>query len=243
MMLKGKKDAYGRLLMDYFNGEQVSEIFERDDGCITLGGGPKGYFSTFDSWRPHVQEAISLVKGRILDIGCGAGRFGIHLQNNGFDVVGIDNSDLAVKVSKAMGLKEVFPIGIDEIDLNLGKFDTILMLGNGFGLMHSFANTRKILDKLENISSDDALIIAESINPYGSSFPNELSYFEKNRKQGRMYGQLRMRIRHLDYKTPYFDFLFVSPDEIRTIVEGTSWKLDKTLGDINGGFIALIKKK
>jgi 2-polyprenyl-3-methyl-5-hydroxy-6-metoxy-1,4-benzoquinol methylase len=242
-LLKGKKDAFGKLIMDYHNGEHVSEIIERDDGFISLGGGPKAYFSTFDLWRPQVQEAISLAKGRILDIGCGAGRFAIHLQEKGFDVVGIDNSELAIKVSKARGLKNALPVGIDEITTSLGQFDTVLMLGNGFGLMQSFDNARRILKQLAEISSDDAQILAESINPYGKDFINYSAYFEKNRKKRRMYGQMRMRIRHLVCKTPYFDFLLVSPDEIRSILEGTGWYLNIIIGDINNGFIAIIAKK
>lgn len=242
-MLKGKKDAYGKLIMDHHNGEHVLEFIERDDGLINLGGGPKVYFSSFDSWRPHVQEAISLAKGRILDIGCGAGRFGIHLQEKGFDVVGIDNSELAVRVSRTRGLKSVYPVGIDEIDSRLGLFDTVLMFGNGFGLMQSFDNARKILGQLIETTTDDALIIAETINPYGTPFQNDLNYFERNRKKGRMSGQLRIRIRHLDCKTPYFDFLLVSPDEIRSILDGTGWSLNRTIGDQNNGFVVIIGKE
>ena len=241
-MLKGKKDAYGKLVKDHFDGKNVFEIIERDDGLINLGGGPRVYFSNYDSWRPHVQKAISQAKGRVLDIGCGAGRFSLHLQEKGFDIIGIDNSELAVEVCKTRGVKNVFPVGIDEVEGSLGIFDTILMLGNGFGLMQSFDNARKILKQFREITTDNAQIIAESINPNGANIDNDLQYFERNRKKGKMPGQMRMRIRHLDYKTPYFDFLLASPDEIKTIIEGTVWKLDKTFGDVNNGFIALIKK-
>lgn len=241
-MLNGKRDAYGKLLKDFFDGNHVSEIIERNDGLINLGGGPRVYFSTFDSWNHHVQEAISLAKGRVLDIGCGAGRFALHLQEKMLEVVGIDNSELAINVSKARGLKNAFPVSIDEIDSGLGKFDTILLLGNGFGLLQSFDKGKQILAKLKETTSEDALIIAESINPYGSAFNNDLRYFEKNKKKGRMSGQFRIRIRHLDYKTPYFDFLFVSPDEMRDILYETGWELISTIGDVNNGYIAIIKR-
>lgn len=242
-MLRGKKDAYGKLLKDYSSGEHVFEIIERDDGLIIEGGGPATYFSTYDSWNSNRREAISLAKGRVLDIGCGAGRFGLYLQEKGFDVVGIDNSELAVKVCQSRGMKSVVPIGIEEIDGSLGLFDTVLMFGNGFGLLQSVEKARQILCQLKEITSDDALIIAETINPYGTPFQHNLRYFERNRKKGRMPGQMRIRIRHLDYKTPYFDFLLVSPGEIKEILEGTEWKLDSTLGNVKNGFVAVINKK
>ncbi len=241
-MLRGKKDGNGKLLKDFSDGEHVFEIIERDDGLINIGAGPRTYFSTFDSWNPRIKEAISLAKGRILDIGCGAGRFTLYFQEKGFDVVGIDNSELAVKVCQSRGVKNVFPVGIDEINSSLGQFDTIVMFGNGFGLLQSFDKARQILGRMKEITSDDAVIIAESINPCGTLFQHDLRYFERNRKKGRMSGQLRIRIRHLDYKTPYFDFLLASPDEIRGIVDGTGWKLKSTLGDENNGFVAIIRK-
>lgn len=242
-MLRGKKDAYGKLLWDYSNGEHVFEIIERDDGLIIEGGGPATYFTTYESWSSNRREAISLAKGRVLDIGCGAGRFGLYLQEKGFDVVGIDNSELAVKVCQSRGMKNVPPIGIEEIDGSLGLFDTVLMFGNGFGLLQSVDKARLILGRLNEVTSDGAQIIAESINPYGTSFQHDLRYFDRNRNKGRMPGQMRIRIRHLDYKTPYFDFLQASPEEIKEILEGTGWKLDSTLGNVKNGFVAVINKK
>lgn len=242
-MLKGKKDGYGKLLMDFYRGMDYPEIVERDDGFISASGmGPRFYFSTFDSWSKPSREAISLAKGRILDIGCGAGRFSLYLQDKGFDVVGIDNSELAVEVCKARGLKNVFPIGIDEIDGILGKFDTVIMFGNNFGLMQSYDKARFILKRLHGMTNASAKIIAEATNPYGTDTPYHLRYHERNRKKGRMGGQLRIRIRHLDYKTPYFDYLLASTDEVKKIVEGTGWELSKTIGDTNCGYVAIINR-
>jgi 2-polyprenyl-3-methyl-5-hydroxy-6-metoxy-1,4-benzoquinol methylase len=56
------------------------------------------------------------VKGRVLDIGCGAGRHSLYLQNQGFQVLGIDNSPLAVKVAKLRGLKRVKVMSIEDIN-------------------------------------------------------------------------------------------------------------------------------
>ncbi|HDO42228.1 MAG TPA: methyltransferase domain-containing protein [Candidatus Bathyarchaeota archaeon] len=52
------------------------------------------------------QEAMKFIRGRVLDIGCGAGRHSIYLQNKGFNVIGIDISPLAIKVCRLRGLKK-----------------------------------------------------------------------------------------------------------------------------------------
>lgn len=243
MMLKGKKDAYGQLLKAYLDGADVSEIVERDDGFITSSGmGPKTYFSGFDSWDDHIKEAIPNAKGRVLDIGCGAGRFSLYLQSKDLDVTGLDNSEQALQVCKQRGVKNVVGKSIDEIDEKLGRFDTFLMMGNNFGLFGSYDNAKTLLKKFHEMSKNGAIIIAESMNPYGTTNKTHLDYHKRNRKKGRMGGQIRLRVRHLEFKTPYFDYLLASPGEVREILEGTGWKLENVLGDENGSYVALINR-
>ena len=50
---------------------------------------------------------MRFVRGRVLDLGCGAGRVGLHLQSRGHDVVGIDVSPLAVEIAGQRGLADV----------------------------------------------------------------------------------------------------------------------------------------
>ena len=38
-----------------------------------------------------------------------------------------------------------------------------------------------------------------------------------------MGGQLRLRIRYRQYATPWFDYLFVSKEEMEEILDGTAW--------------------
>jgi 2-polyprenyl-3-methyl-5-hydroxy-6-metoxy-1,4-benzoquinol methylase len=46
------------------------------------------------------------VKGRVLDIGVGAGRHSLYLQEKGFNVLGIDVSPLILEVCRKRGLKK-----------------------------------------------------------------------------------------------------------------------------------------
>lgn len=243
MMLKGKKDAYGQLLKAYFDGADVSEIVERDDGFISsYGMGPKTYFSSYDSWNDHLKQAIQHAKGRVLDIGCGAGRFSLHLQSKGLDVTGLDNSEQALHVCKLRGMKNVVGSGIDDIDEKIGKFDTFLMMGNNFGLFGSSHNAKILLKKFHGMSNSDAIIIAESTNPYGTTNKTHLDYHKRNRKKGRMGGQIKLRVRHLEFKTPYFDYLLASPAEIREILKNTGWKMGKIYGNEEGSFVTIMER-
>jgi SAM-dependent methyltransferase len=67
------------------------------------------------------------VRGRVLDLGSGGGRVLIHLQNRGFDAVGIERSPLIARISRRRGERNVKVMSIEEIDPKIGMFDTVVM--------------------------------------------------------------------------------------------------------------------
>jgi 2-polyprenyl-3-methyl-5-hydroxy-6-metoxy-1,4-benzoquinol methylase len=89
------EDAFGHLMYDYLHGkDETGEIVEREDGFVNISGGGKVYFSAYDDWPDYEKTAMKYTKGRVLDIGCGAGRHALFLQERGLEVVAIDNSPL-----------------------------------------------------------------------------------------------------------------------------------------------------
>lgn len=103
--MKPEEDAFGQSLWAYYNGKESFEIIERYDGYFDFQD-TKAYFTTYEEWAPHERDALGFVKGRVLDVGCGAGRHSLYLQEKGFDVLGIDISPLAIEVCKRRGLKK-----------------------------------------------------------------------------------------------------------------------------------------
>ena len=240
--MKRAEDAFGRMLWAYYNGQRVFEIDERDDGYIEASTSPKMYFSDYEDWPQHEKKAMEYVKGRVLDIGCGAGRHSLYLQKKGLDVLGIDNSPLAIKVCKLRGLKKAKIMSIEDIDFKPKSFDTIIMMGNNFGLFGSFQKARSLLKRFHKITSDDGLIVAETRDPYKTDNPAHLEYHKLNRKRGRMGGQVRIRVRFEKYATPWFDYLFVSKEEMDEILKGTGWKVKQYIDSGNALYIAIIEK-
>ena len=197
--MKDSQDAYGHQLYDFFKGRPVVEVVERDDGLIdpseTL---PKYYLSEYKDWNPREKSAARYVRGRVLDIGSGGGRWSLFLQKKGHDILGIDISPLAVKVCKERGLRNVMIRSISKVDPSLGKFDTILMMGNNFGLFGNPKHARRLLKRFHHTTNPRARIIAESLDIYKSPVdPVHRQYHLRNRRRGRMPARVRMRIRYL----------------------------------------------
>lgn len=238
------EDAYGQQLLAQFDaGNPTAEFIERDDNYIDTGSEAGLYFSEYERWSPLEQQAIKRAKGRILDIGCGAGRHSLYLERQGFNVTAIDNSPGAIEVCKRRGLKNamVKPIAAAS-EFEPDSFDTILMFGNNFGLFGDAENAKLILKKMSRITSEKAQIIAQTLNPYQTGNPEHLEYLEFNRRRGRMPGQIKIRVRYGKIVGNWFDYLFVSPDEMREIVAGTDWQIEELIESGEANYFAVIRK-
>jgi SAM-dependent methyltransferase len=213
----------------------ASEIIERDDGFITSAG--LNYFAPVRRWPAVERRALRYIRGRVLDVGVGAGRVALELQARGREVVAIDVSPGAVEVARNRGVSDVRLLAFEEVDASLGHFDTVVMYGNNFGLFGSRAKARRLLRRLRPFVTR---IVATSNDPYATEDPAHLAYHERNRGRGRMSGQLRLRERYRDLVGPWFEYLIVSPDEMADIVESTGWQLRRVVRDEGSYFVAVL---
>ena len=243
--MKKNRDAQGQqLLAQLKRGTPTAEIIERDDGYIDIGTEPGSYFCEYSEWPRLERRAIRFAKGKVLDIGCGAGRHVLYLQKQGLDVTGIDASFGAVQVCKARGVEKVLQRPLADVGkFKPSTFDTIVMLGNNFGLFGSFQGARRLLKKIHRVTSVNARIIAATRNPARTTNPDHLEYQRLNRRRGRMPGQIRFRVRFEGAIGPWMDYLFVSPDEMTAIIHGTGWEIDKLLDTGSANYFAIIRKE
>lgn len=234
-------DAFGQALWDHLQGRDGTHVVEREDGRVEAMG--CGWaFSGFKDWPPHVRRALRLVSGRVLDVGCGAGRHALYLQERGHAVVGIDVSQLALKVARKRGVLDARRLQVTRVSRRLGIFDSIIMMGNNFGLMGGERRARWLLKfSFRAVTSPGARIIAELVDPYETHDPEHLAYHRLNRARGRMSGQLKLRIRYRSLATEWFDYLFVSRKELARLVKGTGWRVERCIGD-GPQFVAVIQR-
>lgn len=242
--LEPEEDTFGQEMWACYKREEASEIVERDDGYFNASPkGPGSYFSEYEDWDLIDRKAMEFVKGRVLDIGCGAGRHSLYLQKMGFDVLGIDSSPLAIRVCKLRDLKQAKVMSIEELNFKPNSFDTIIMMGSNFGLFGSFKKARRLLKKFHRMTSKNGLIIASTRDTYKTDNPDHLEYHKLNKKKGRMAGQLRVRIRFRKCVGKWFDYLIVSKKEMEEILKGTGWKIREFIDSGDSAYIAVIDKE
>jgi len=241
-MLPDSQDAYGHEIVDHMQGKPVLEIVERDDRYIEINSGPKAYFAPFKDWPDHEKQAIRYAKGRVLDVGCGAGRVLLYLQEKGLECVGIDVSSLAVKACRERGAKDARVISITRVGPQLGKFDSILMFGNNFGLLGGKKRAEWVLEKYRRLANPGVQLIVSTTDPYATNDTDHLNYQKFNLRRGRMGGQIRLRIRYKKYQTPWLDYLLVSQPEMTAMLKNSGWKVTKFIPGSGGAYAAVIQR-
>jgi SAM-dependent methyltransferase len=154
------KDLFGKAILDYQTNDSPEDLItetnisEADEMSV-------GYlFRNFDGMPELEKKALKLSKGKVLDVGCGAGSHALYLQEKGFEVTAIDISANAIKACELRGLKDVRVENV--LDLENVKFDTILLLMNGTGIFGTLSETSKYLEKLKSLLSPDGQILIDS---------------------------------------------------------------------------------
>jgi hypothetical protein len=116
------------------------------------------------------------------------------------------------------------------------------MYGNNFGLFGSYQKAKRLLKRFHRLTSPSGRLIVESLNPHLTKLPEHIAYQKAIKKRGRMPGQIRLRFRYKAMKTPWYDYLLVSPDEMRDILNGTGWKIVKLFDPGKFTYTAVIEK-
>ncbi len=223
-------DVFGMVLLDAADGKDAIHEIERDDGYVDESLG-KQYVAEFKEWLEGQQEAVGMVKGRVLDIGCGAGRVSIYLQNQGHEVTGIDASPGAVKASRNRGVEDVRLMNAENLEFTEGVFDTAIMFGNNFGILGHPDRVVDMLRRLHDITSPEALILAESRNPLTTDNPVHLAYHEQNRDKGNPPGLVKIRLRYKGATGDWWQLLLATPALMKSIAERAGWRVSEILGD------------
>ena len=232
-------DAFGQLLVAAADGGPAVGAIERDDGLLSPHDGLI-YFSERDEWGELERIACDRAVGRIVDVGCGAGRHSLHLQEGGHDVTAVDASHGACRVARMRGVREVHEIRLERLPRLGMRFDSFLLLGNNLALLGSTEHASRALHALAAAAAPKARILGGNADPYRTDDPVHLDYHAANRRSGRAGGQSRIRTRFGRVADPWFDYLFCSPDELAGLTEDTPWRLAGVEGD-GPGYLAELR--
>jgi SAM-dependent methyltransferase len=154
-------DLFGKAIFDFQTNNVLENIItetnisEADEMDVAY------LFRSYEEMPNLEKKALQLAKGKVLDVGCGAGSHSLYLQNDkNLKVTSIDISKNAIEACQLRGLKNVKVQNI--LDLENEKFDTILLLMNGTGIFGTLAETSNFLQKLKSLLTPSGQILIDS---------------------------------------------------------------------------------
>lgn len=225
-------DAFGEALLDAMTGGRGIHFIERDDGLLTAMDASL-YFSKPAAWPKAEVTALERISGRVLDIGAGAGRHSVALQERGCEAMALDVSPGAIEVCRMRGVEWTFRGSIHELlGIPVEAFDSIILMGNNLGLLQSEARAVNLFSAMRQLLRPGGCVIGTCLDPYQTDDPNHLRYQDSNRAAGRYPGQIRMRFRYQRLATDWFGILYLAPDELTDLARSCGWQvLDMTEPD------------
>ncbi|WNM20058.1 class I SAM-dependent methyltransferase [Flavobacterium capsici] len=198
-------DLFGKAILDYQTNNSPEDIITETSISETDEMTVAYLFRKYNEMPKIEQKALQLCKGKILDVGCGAGSHSLYLQEKGFDITSVDISESAIKTCQLRGLKNAKAQNI--LELKDEKFDTILLLMNGTGIFETLKETSKYLQKLKSLLCNNGQILIDSsdiIYMYDQDDDGSYSVPAEN-----YYGELTFTIHYKNQTEDNFPWLYL----------------------------------
>lgn len=231
------KDLFGKALLDYYYNNYTEDLITSTNisGEDEL---PIPYlFRDYKEMPLLEQEALNLAKGKVLDVGCGAGNHSLYLQNKGLDVTGVDISKGAVEVCRLRGLKQVELKHILDVDQS---FDTIMFLMNGSGIFQELSQLGRYLNHLKSILNEGGQILIDS---------SDIQYMYEDDDGGlwvdtnaNYYGELEYYVSYKGEDETPMRWLYLDFDNLKLACESVDLKCEKVLDGEHFDYLARITK-
>ena len=200
------KDLLGKSLLDYQLNDRKSDVRVSTNISKSEYLSRSHFFRSFPQMIPIEQKALTLAKGRILDVGAGTGSHVLYLQEKGLDAVALDISPAVIEICQLRGVKQTI---ISDILDYQGKFDTILLLMNGIGISKRLSLIDIYLQKLKSLLNEGGQILTTSTDIiYMFDQDEDGSYIIPFNEEKEYYGELIYTI-HYKGEKESFPWLFI----------------------------------
>jgi len=220
------KDLFGKAILDYQTNNSREDLItettisEEDEMSVAY------LFRNFEAMPLIEQKALELAKGKVLDIGCGAGSHSLYLQNErNLDTTAIDISANAIKACQLRGVKKAFVQDI--LTLENEKFDSILLLMNGTGIFGTLKNTPKFLQKLKSLLNPGGQILIDSSDIIYMFDEDEDGAYEV--PANAYYGELEFTISYKGEKEDSFPWLYLDYNTLQNAANDNGLKCELIL--------------
>ncbi|MBC7566157.1 MAG: class I SAM-dependent methyltransferase [Pedobacter sp.] len=222
-------DVFGEALKDQFS-KPPSETLWVHNNYDEPEEMPVDVYFRDEREMPDLElKALSLCRGKVLDVGAGVGSHALILQSRGFDVVGMDISASAVTIMKQRGLKKAIEGNI--IKYSGDTYDTLLFMMNGIGLTGTISGLTSFLKSVKSLLKPDGQLIFDSSDL--SYLYQEVAFPAKG-----YYGEVSFRYEYKSVKGAWFKWIYVDQQTLKSLAKKQGWIVEIAFEDDQDQYLA-----
>ncbi len=234
-LLDKDKDPLGTMLGDFCCGDSEAflNVWSSTLEMSTMHGATM--LRGFEKMNDVEKYALAACRGRILDVGAGAGCHSLVLQSRNLDVDAIDISPGCVEVMHRRGVEKPYHRNI--LDVRNSRYDTVLMLMNGIGVSGSLDGLNLFIQNLDTLLTPNGQLLVDSTDLTGK-FKNEggAVYDE----EGGYCGETDFVMIYKGLRSDPFSWLYVDFELLHTICHFHGFRCDKLIDTKEKHFLARI---
>jgi len=223
------KDVLGQAISDHYFRREPGKLWIHNTYGRKENMPVETYFRQAPLMPPLELAALHQCRGKVLDIGAGAGSHALYLQENGYDITALEISPAACNVMTARGISKIVQTDINSYFT--GTYNTLLLLMNGIGLTGTIRKLRFFLRHIKPLLANRGQVLFDSSDVayiYKGSVPLMPHY----------YGEIDYRYEYKNDFTRWFKWLYIDQVTLRNIAAGEGWKTTILLEDGSDQYLA-----
>ncbi len=232
-------DIFGEAFRDFMAGRPEEVIMVNTSLSDAEPLPVRYFFRGYKEMPPWERLVLEKCRGKILDVGAGAGSHALALQEMGHTVVAIDVSPGATEVMQARGVKQAFCADFWQFDQR--GFDTILFLMNGIGIAGSLDNLPLLLSHATNLLSPKGTLYVEStdlVYMFGEEDGSVLLPMGDH-----YYGEVKYELSYKGLRGKPFSWLFVDLDNLSATARSCGLLTDVIYRGNDNHYVAALRKQ
>ncbi len=231
---------HGLALLDFFNGKTSAEVVVHDAGGETEVVPAGVFFRAPGKFSALEEAALDLCRGRVLDVGAGAGCHSLVLQERGLQVCAIDIAAEAVEVMRGRGVRDARRADIFRFQAE--PFDTLLLLMNGIGVVGKVAGLRPFLSTLGRILQPAGQILLDSFDPGPENGRGATAPWDRERSRPYI-GEMRFQLEYDGRMGEMYDWLFVDFETLAGEAKAARWIAASIWQEEEGHYLARLTRE